>query len=160
MLAGAEQWFAVIAAEKEGEAVQVLAELLGAVGGMADEGEQRGGQAIGVAGEPADDEPDIHRPRPQDRRHIQARPRGRRTDSAIDTTAVRSWARNRASTSRTVAVCPPTLLLSTRRGRIPVQRLEAHSLAQAHQGARCVRGGRCLRLPRRRSAWPPGSTGR
>ena len=40
---------------------------------------------------------------------------------------------NRASTSRTVAVCPPTLLLSTRRGRIPVQRLEAHSLAQAQR---------------------------
>ena len=36
----AEQRFAVIAAEQEGEAVQVLAELFGAVGRVADEGEQ------------------------------------------------------------------------------------------------------------------------
>ena len=56
LLAWAEQFLAVGAAEEEGEAVQVLAELGRAVGGVADEVEQRCCEAGGVAGEPAGDE--------------------------------------------------------------------------------------------------------
>jgi hypothetical protein len=37
LLARPEQWLAVVAAQQEGEAVQVLSELFGAVGGVADE---------------------------------------------------------------------------------------------------------------------------
>jgi len=52
----AEEELAVVAAEEEGEAVQVGAEGVRAVGGVADEGEQRGGKALGVGGQPAGDE--------------------------------------------------------------------------------------------------------
>jgi hypothetical protein len=48
--AGAEQGLAVVAAEQEGEPVQVLAQLADVVGGMADELLQGGAEAPPIAG--------------------------------------------------------------------------------------------------------------
>jgi hypothetical protein len=48
----AEEWFAVVDAEQEGEAVQVGAQLGGAAGGVTGEIFQRCGEAAGVAGQP------------------------------------------------------------------------------------------------------------
>jgi hypothetical protein len=53
LLPDAEERPAVAAAEQEGEAVQVVLELRGAVGGVANVVQQRCGKAAGVAGEPA-----------------------------------------------------------------------------------------------------------
>jgi hypothetical protein len=53
LLAGFEELLAVVAAEREGEAVPVDAELLQAVGGVARVCPERVGEAGGVAGEPA-----------------------------------------------------------------------------------------------------------
>ena len=50
--AGAEQGLAVVAAEQEDEPVQVLAQLAGVVGGVADELFQQGAEAPPVAGQP------------------------------------------------------------------------------------------------------------
>src|SRR6266513_2618817 len=52
----AEEVLAVAAAEEEGEAVQVGAECVESVGGVADVGQQRRGEGGGVGGEPAGDE--------------------------------------------------------------------------------------------------------
>ena len=52
----AEEGFAIAAAEQEGKALQVLAQLRDAVGGMADELFQRWAQAAGVAGQPLAEE--------------------------------------------------------------------------------------------------------
>ena len=48
----ADQGLAVAAAGQEGEALQVIAQLVEAVGGMAGELFQRCGQADGIAGQP------------------------------------------------------------------------------------------------------------
>jgi Lsr2 len=72
-------------------------------------------------------------------------PRARRADSAIDTTAIRAWAREQASKSRTAAACPQTSSPSTTRQlgssalcrcvrRPPAQQRELHQ-------ARMRRGG-------------------
>src|SRR6185437_9433215 len=53
---GAEQGLAVVAAEQEGEPVQVLAQLSGSVGRVADEGFQRDAEPVRVAGQPLADE--------------------------------------------------------------------------------------------------------
>ena len=53
----AEQGLAVVAAEQEDEPVQVLAQLSGAVGRVADEGFQRGAEPVRVAGQPACQDP-------------------------------------------------------------------------------------------------------
>ena len=45
--------FTVVAAEQEGEPVQVLAQLADVVGGVADELPQGGAEAAGIAGQPA-----------------------------------------------------------------------------------------------------------
>jgi hypothetical protein len=52
----AEEVLSVAAAKEEGEAVQVGAEGVQAVGGVTDECEQGRGQAGGVAGDPAGEE--------------------------------------------------------------------------------------------------------
>src|SRR5690349_22339980 len=51
-----EQWLTVAAAEQEGEPVQVLAQLTGAIGGVADEFFQRCAEAARVTGKPAGEE--------------------------------------------------------------------------------------------------------
>ena len=56
----------------------------------------------------------IHRPRPQGRRHIQASPRSRAA-SAIDTTAVRTWAREQGIDIKDRGRVPPTSSPNTRR---------------------------------------------
>jgi hypothetical protein len=52
----AEERLAVVAAEQEGEAIQVAAQVRGAVSGIADEAGQRYPEAVGVAAEPVAEE--------------------------------------------------------------------------------------------------------
>jgi hypothetical protein len=52
----AQEELAVVAAEEEGEAVQVGADCVQSVGGVADVGQERWGEGGGVGGEPAGDE--------------------------------------------------------------------------------------------------------
>src|SRR5215510_13976746 len=66
-LAGLEEWFAVVAAEQEGEAVQVHAQLADSVGGAADEVFQGGGSPAtspGTCAKPSPNSPSPTRTSP------------------------------------------------------------------------------------------------
>jgi len=65
----AEEGLAVVAAEEEGEAVQVGAECVEAVGGVADVGQERWGERGGVGA------PNVPSGRPESRPALSRRPR-------------------------------------------------------------------------------------